>query len=759
MELTRRDGPGGSYRSKSTPWSSRTRTTHYSTDPQRSFTGPDQPTGPTQPTALELDLQETVKRLDSTTSQSRHARERSEEQLLAEARRLLLFEASGPLEPHRAAYKAERGIDAASRNVCSLLAGSGYWDPHLYLSFRKRFLEAGRFGAAAGLQAVVAEATSMALKEGMYGLPPVHAGAEPLKAHLDVFSGAHWVGLESMTGSEKSAEARQVPPLVCSPLGPLELLLKLKAIYPHHFFHLSFEATDFQDDKAGGAILSAREARSVAQQDMLLRTSLGNNFNAAARLCNGGKTPRGLLQATSDPFLFQAPKVVLFRGPAEQGYPFLPEDKQVLINVLVTGRPNVRPMLSAHGEYFGMQKDVVSHMERLQLLAQVAADRDAKQREASINPHLARRQKPVLVIAAHDLTVPGAPQPRNSIAIALKSWRQYYSELFEAVVVACGDVHTASLMDMQINKDIYASVLAGATSFVDWSWNPELLELSVNNVLRTIGDLRQTYLKDPVWRAFLSDPSLQKDPLPLAKGSPASGGVSEKKKLHPPGEAADEVTPMAVSSSRTAKPSVFGTGITGESSRSAFQRALDIRKAERIIHDPIESARKRLDKDRDNVNAERSANARVIATEFLRTFTAHKTRLEKEQMTRFDIEKRAAMFGFPKHLKHHVSKLAEVELMEGAWQARHGTSFRSTFEVPKLDSDARTLAGDLSTQLHHHHSLREVTVERQSADLPGIGRTPRQKPAKIGRHTQLAGRGVIQNLIEQHEALGAAYSS
>jgi len=762
-----RDGPGGSSEKRSTSWTSTARTTFYSNS-ARTREDP-------RPKIEQEDLVEAVRRLETTKTQSRHARERSEEQLLAETRRLLLFEASGPLESHRAVLRAERGLEGRGRNSCSLLAGSRYWDPDLYLSFRKRFLETGRFGAAAGLQAVVAEATSAALNQGTYGLPPVCAGAEPMKAHLDVFSGAHWVGLESLTGKEKSATLVQVPPLVCSPLGPLEVLLKLKAIFPHHFFNVSFEATDFQDDKEGGGILSSREARSVAQQDMLLRTSLGNNFNAAARLCIDGKTSRGMLQASTDPCLFQAPKVVLFRGPADQGYPFLPEDDQVLVNVLVIGRPNVRPMLSAHGEYFGMQKDVVSHMERLQLLAQVGSDRDSRQRESSINPRLAKVRKPVLVIAAHDLTVHGAPQPRKSIAIALKSWRQYYSNLFEAVVVACGDEQTAQLMDMNINRDIYASALAGATTFCDWCWNERLLELSVHDVLLCISEARKEFLLEKQFQRQRSSGSTGSKERRLethAESADESAQAAPTSALQNSATSRSEtaVAPLSSRDTRRRPSGVTGPAAhsqllddsvaeekwaeeqwRGESSRSAFQRALEIRKAERIVIDPIEAARMRLEYQKPS--SEKTANARVIATRALRTFNNHKTRLEKEQKTRFDIDQRAMMYGYPKDLKNHVARLAEIELMDGIWQASHGTSFRSASEVPKLDPEA--LAGDIGKQLEQSRG----NTAGMSANSPaGAPRSPRRNVAKIGRNMQLAGRGVIQNLIEQHEALGSAYS-
>jgi hypothetical protein len=359
----------------------------------------------------------------------------------------------------------------------------------------------------------------------------------------------------------------------------------------------------------------------------------------------------------------------------------------------------------------------------------------------SINPHLAKVQKPILVIAAHDLTAHGAPQPRKSIAIALKSWRQYYSQMFEAVVVACGDEQTATIMDMNINRDIYSSALVGVTTFCDWSWNQRLLDLSVHKVLRNLSDMR---LHQQERARMFGERSATLQDIMLET---QTEGEDESAQAPPQ-------TSVAVRSESKVAPPFSSHTVTGESSRSAFQRALEIRKAERIVHDPIESARMRLEYQK--LNTEQAANARVIATHALRTFTAHKVRLEKEQKTRFDIEQRATVYGFPQYLKHHCEKLAELSLIEGNWHAIHATGFRSAFEVPKLDSDARSLAGDISK---HLQDTRGPKGGPQSADLPmDAARSPRQRKAKIGRNMQLAGRGVIQNLIEQHEALGSVYS-
>eukprot|EP00425_Heterocapsa_triquetra_P022351 CAMPEP_0195141254 /NCGR_PEP_ID=MMETSP0448-20130528/162577_1 /TAXON_ID=66468 /ORGANISM="Heterocapsa triquestra, Strain CCMP 448" /LENGTH=801 /DNA_ID=CAMNT_0040179633 /DNA_START=8 /DNA_END=2410 /DNA_ORIENTATION=+ len=390
---------------------------------------------------------------------------------------------------------------------------AGQWDADRFCDMRKRALEHGRWGTVAGLTTVAAEASKQVLDAGHYGL----RGSEVWLPRPGL---PEWFGFDSVNKLETEEQPFPLP-LVCAPLGPLEVVAMLTDMFPDKPpIAMSFEMTDFLP---GGTLVGPSEVKSPAQQELLLRTSIHRQSRGMAITCHGGAAPpREHLMAEQDPYLMICNDVQIFRGSAEQGYPFLQEKDIADVSVLMTGRAVLRPQISKKGEFFSQEEDMVAYMDRLHLIAlagmqlgrTMAARPNTSGSPRSARPDTASSRmgteptlggegvKPILVISAHDLTVAAAQQPRMSIATGLKSWGKVHARAFKAVVVACGNESTASLMDKTINSDLYATVVRGKMSALKeiayaWHWSLPLLKLSVNPVLANIGERLNLFKSAP----------------------------------------------------------------------------------------------------------------------------------------------------------------------------------------------------------------------------------------------------------------------
>lgn len=159
------------------------------------------------------------------------------------------------------------------------------------------------------------------------------------------------------------------------------------------------------------------------------------------------------------------------------------------MKVLVTGRAVKRPWLQK-GELFLNQDDFLAFSHRLNLMTYQALE--------DFGPTSSAASPPVLVLSACGLADPEHRQPRGGIAQALKTWRTMWSGYFEAVVVACGDVETAAIIDRTVNTDVYMKVLQSqplSPSAKEWHWKLELMQLSYNpvfaNIARRVASVRE----------------------------------------------------------------------------------------------------------------------------------------------------------------------------------------------------------------------------------------------------------------------------
>lgn len=80
-------------------------------------------------------------------------------------------------------------------------------------------------------------------------------------------------------------------------------------------------------------------------------------------------------------------------------------------------------------------------------------------------------------------------QPRQSYAQGLKTWRSLWAAHFEAVVIACADESTASIIDRTVNTDIYMNVVQNlpvVPSHWQYHWNLSAMKLSTNPVFASV---------------------------------------------------------------------------------------------------------------------------------------------------------------------------------------------------------------------------------------------------------------------------------
>ncbi|CAK9050313.1 unnamed protein product [Durusdinium trenchii] len=384
----------------------------------------------------------------------------------------------------------------------------GDWNSEAFAHYKKKLTKEGRWLALPGLVDMVRRTSDEALKAGGYCLPK----NKTAQVRLPQKPSVQWVSMESCTEPDP-CQGVVPPPLVVSHKTPLEAAGVLGKHFEGHPLIVTFEATEFdtgaESEMKKGQILEG-EARGLAQHEMFNCTNLVFSSRAATLLCaKARQSPQERLNAWHDPGVIVADNVVLFRGPAEDGYPFLSQEEQLNLRVLVAGRALKRPWLHK-GEQFLNQDDFLAFSHRLNLMTYKALELQEPDGPA-----------PILVLAACGLADAEHRQPRGGIGQALKTWRTMWSGFFEAVVVACGDSETAAIIDRAVNTDVYMKVLQNqpvAPSASQWHWKPAVMQLSYNPVFSCIARKMENIREAPV-----SSSSTLRADQPRKSGRRASG--------------------------------------------------------------------------------------------------------------------------------------------------------------------------------------------------------------------------------------------
>jgi len=400
----------------------------------------------------------------------------------------------------------------AKRALRGLLPGD--WHAEAFAHHKKKLSEEGRWLAIPGLNELVLKSSQEALDAGFYTLP----SNKSTKVRLSQKPSVHWVNLENAVEPEP-CQGVAPPPLVISQKTPLEAAGALGKIFKGHPVIVTMEATDFEgttsQDPMRNGRLQEGEARSLQQYEMFTCTNFVFTSRAANLLCaKARQTAKDRLCHVLEPAIIVADDIVLFRGPAEAGYPFLSQEDQLTLRVLVTGRAVKRPWLQK-GEQFLKQDDFLAFSHRLNLMTYQACDVTGEQ-----------DRRPVLVLAAAGLMDAENRQPRGGIAQALKTWRSMWSGYFEAVVVACGDVSTASIIDRVVNPDIYMKVLQNqpvVPSASQWHWQPDCMQLSSNPVFYHIAKKMEAQRQAALAPSILSHSNSQRPEKKLGRRASGAG--------------------------------------------------------------------------------------------------------------------------------------------------------------------------------------------------------------------------------------------
>jgi len=366
----------------------------------------------------------------------------------------------------------EHGVLEVKRALRSLWPGD--WDASVFKELQARALDEGKWTWSACLSDIAVKASRSALDAGSYQLC-----SKSEKIQLPPFPRQKWFGVDSTLQYTPSPGGFKLP-LICAAMGPLEVAAQLRRHRSRNPIVITFDITDFSPKD--GSICGVLDCRSMAQRDMMMRTTLEKHLRVAEIQCSCGLFGSAdHTRATIDPYIIVTEGVRMFRGPREEGYPFLDDEESRDFSVMCFGRYQQRPELGRQGETFAIESDALAYMDRLDLCTLAAIN------ALQHSPELPANSKPIMIISAHDMSALGRKQPRHSIAGALRSWRSLYAGAFEAVIVACGDEKTAKMMDSKINHEVYHDQSVKDQVLNEWHWSTTLLKLSANPALLRMG--------------------------------------------------------------------------------------------------------------------------------------------------------------------------------------------------------------------------------------------------------------------------------
>lgn len=175
---------------------------------------------------------------------------------------------------------------------------------------------------------------------------------------------------------------------------------------------------------------------------LFLRSNLREELDRASDRLSSCSL-RDHLMAEADPYVLQIGGVTVFRGPVEEGFPFL--QRPAKLDLVLFGRSfraPVRTVTRGGRELFAEEIHLSALVDRLKCVA-LAALRQQNVRFAPTR----------LVIGLHT-----SVYPLHSLAEVLKEWHHLYASYFSEVIVACGartgGESLACQLDHLVNGDL-----------------------------------------------------------------------------------------------------------------------------------------------------------------------------------------------------------------------------------------------------------------------------------------------------------------
>eukprot|EP00928_Gymnodinium_smaydae_P010340 TRINITY_DN1388_c0_g1_i3.p1 TRINITY_DN1388_c0_g1~~TRINITY_DN1388_c0_g1_i3.p1 ORF type:complete len:1199 (-),score=159.82 TRINITY_DN1388_c0_g1_i3:285-3881(-) len=368
----------------------------------------------------------------------------------------------------------------------------GPWDAADWLRAREQLIQDGRAKDLCNLVRMARASTEEALKKKYYTVNVMSKKSTvDLSKWLVPAEGVRWLGQRNITVPRMPAvtpgKSCVEPPMIAADMSALDIVARINTT-SHIGKRDIYTVVEVRQFDADGTFTDMRNA-TPSLQNLLIRTDLSRFLHAAQVEVRAGRsTVKDHMCATTDPYMFLCPKVTVFRGLREDGYPFY--QKPMYISVLVCAMSCIRPGLTTSTNvttseqtlWYRADDDQTALLERLSLIGCAALQK-------SFKPDA----RPVLILEPLGCTDRGL-HPRDAVASSLKHWRQRFGRLFHTVFLACGnDKDLAYMMDIAINARVYASLITKDVSdFADWHWDRSLISMHVG--YKDIGSIADMYL-------------------------------------------------------------------------------------------------------------------------------------------------------------------------------------------------------------------------------------------------------------------------
>jgi len=353
------------------------------------------------------------------------------------------------------------------------------WDSQLWLKARKEAASSNDSQSINFLLKCVWTHTQKAVRQQRYWTDA--SSSVDLTEKLSSVASVDWFGWASVCNHPNAVDTKGpkkiAPPLLICESSPLDVAMSLhKLTSPGRPIILVVEVGSFTE--AGS--IDVKRFAAMNPQCLPLRSDFPRYAEAAESWLRSAKaTVQQHLTTGRDPYAFLCRDVTVFRGPHEQGYPFVKEPMKIhlLVISMSASRPAVQLLTRTNGrtEWYQDEADHTALLERLNLVGLVAQQEFIDERD----------QKPILVLSS-----PGSsstcPHPRDAVANSLNLWRRRFSPHLHAVFVctggrSCGAQETslAQHLDEIVNRQVH-KVTEDDTlvrKFLPWHWDPVLLRM------------------------------------------------------------------------------------------------------------------------------------------------------------------------------------------------------------------------------------------------------------------------------------------
>eukprot|EP00928_Gymnodinium_smaydae_P010933 TRINITY_DN14116_c0_g1_i1.p1 TRINITY_DN14116_c0_g1~~TRINITY_DN14116_c0_g1_i1.p1 ORF type:complete len:1291 (-),score=258.45 TRINITY_DN14116_c0_g1_i1:236-4108(-) len=385
------------------------------------------------------------------------------------------------------------------------------WDADTWNEKRSAAADRGVYKELLELQRSVQKSTQWAVQHGFYYMPP--ATPKGLNTKVDLFNVSKigpvedpqvdWYGRDnvSIPRNFMMCESKKIPPpLLISDRSPMDVVIRLReTLPPQQPIVLVAEAFQFLPDTG---VVDAWHPAGMSPHCLPLRSDLTRYFAAAAEQIRRGRaTMREHLTAVRDPYVFLCRDVTIFRGPREDGYPFLSKHTKihVLMMAMSSSTPTVQTVLEKRNvglptgsctrtEWYRDQTEHTSLQERLNLVGPAVLQEVRAEAATTANGAATEELPPVLVFS-----VPGTggicPHPKDAVATSLKQWRRRFSNGFHSVFVCTGgrgeakSEALAKHLDACVNSQLQRVQLEDSPilkKLLPWHWDKKVLSLSIN---------------------------------------------------------------------------------------------------------------------------------------------------------------------------------------------------------------------------------------------------------------------------------------